>query len=534
MSLGQPRQLVNQSDASVIESSRIPRSTFIGSWTHKTTFDQGVLVPILCEEVMPGDHLKYNMQAFVRMATPLFPVMDNLRIDTHWFFVPNRLVWDNWERFCGAQTNPGDSVAFTIPQIVSPAGGFAAHSIYDQLGIPVVGQITAGQTISVNALPFRAYALIYNEWFRDQNLINSIVVATGNGPDLSTAYALRLRAKAHDYFTSCLPWPQKFTSPSVPLTGQAPVTGIGSTSTSYTPASPTITETVGTPAAYPFYQYTTTASLIAVRGNQAAGGRPQIFADLSQATATFTINTLREAWLVQSLYERDARGGTRYVESVKTQFGVQISDYRIQRPEYIGGGSTPLTLTPVAQTGTGGGGLGAVGAAGTASGAHQASYAAEEHGHILAILSVRSELSYQQGLHRMWTRQTRLDYPWPILSELGEQSVLRQELYCTGVDSEDTTIFGYNERYQEWRTRTSSVAGMFRSTTASTIDQWHLAGRFLSAPVLGQTFIEDTAPMSRVLAASSTNMQFLADILFERTATRPLPKYGTPASIGRF
>lgn len=532
--LNQPRKLVDQAEASVIESANIPRSTFVGSYTHKTTFDQGKLIPVLVEEVLPGDMFKYNVSAYVRMATPLFPMMDNLRLDTHFFFVPNRLVWDNWEKFCGAQTNPGDSIAFTVPQIVSPAGGFGVGEIYDQMGVPVAGQIAGGNTISINALPLRAYALIYNEWFRDQNLVNSITISTGNGPDTESTYRLRMRAKAHDYFTTCLPWPQKFTAPSVPLTGQAPITGLGVTTGGITfpTASNAYWETnASTNVTYPF---STAASNLFVRGTASGAARPQIFADLSLATNTFTINALREAWLVQSLYERDARGGTRYVELLKNQFGVTGSDARLQRPEYIGGGSSPVVITPVANTSNTG--LGSIGGAGTSVGEHRASYAADEHGYIIGIASVRSELSYQQGLRRMWTRQTRLDFAWPILSELGEQAVLRKEIYCTGNTTDDNTIFGYQERYQEYRTRPSSVSGLFRSTSTGTIDGWHIAQRFTSAPVLGQTFIEDTAPMSRVLAggAAENNKQFLADFLFERSATRPLPKYGTPAAIGRF
>lgn len=530
------RTLVSQADSAMIQRPDIPRSKFSGSWTHKKTFDAGFIVPFMLDEVLPGDMLKYDVTAYVRMATPLFPMFDSQRIDTFFFFVPNRIVWDNFVRMMGEQATPASSINFTTPQITSPAGGFAQGGLYDHFGLPLTGQILAGQTISVNALPFRAYNLIYNEWFRDQNLINSVTVATGDGPDGVANYNMLRRAKSQDYFTSALPWPQKFTAPSIPLSGTAPIAGIGRVGTGYTAGPLAVSETAG-PNSYAAYQYTSAANIFAIRGASTVGGNPDIVADLSLATATFTINALRQAFLVQQLLERDARGGTRYTELVKSHFGVTSPDARLQRPEYIGGGSTPLNLTPVAQTApTAGVPVGALGAAGTSVGQHTANYAATEHGFILGLINVRSELSYQQGLHKMWTRQTRYDYYWPTLAGLGEQAVLRQELYCTGTDADDNTVFGYQERWQEYRTRYSEITGQFRSTNTSPIDGWHLAQRFTSAPVLGQTFIEDNPPMSRVLAAggAAVAQQYLADILIRREATRPIPMFGTPVTLGRF
>lgn len=526
------RQLVSQADQSMIERPDIPRSKFSGTWNRLTTFDAGYLVPFLVDEILPGDHMKYNVQAFIRMATMLFPQYSNQRVDTFFFFVPNRLVWASWREFMGQQANPSSSIAFTIPQCVSPAGGFAANGIFDHMGLPVAGQITAGQTISVNALPLRCYNRIYNEWFRDENLVNSRPQVTGNGPDLSTDFTLVRRAKSHDYFTSALPWPQKFTAPAA-LGTAAPVTGLGidvATAANVAGAALVGTPSDGQPGGLFTPAFMTGTPLLATA--TAAGVSPlSVVADLSG----ISVNVLRQSFMVQALLERDARGGTRYTEIVKSHFGVTSPDARLQRPEYIGGGSTPLNVTPIAQTATGGAGVGALAAAGTAAGAHSASYAATEHGYILGLINVRTELSYSQGLHKMWTRSTRFDFYFPALAQLGEQAVLRQEIYCTGVDADDAVVFGYQERWQEYRQRMSEVTGMFRPTTAASIDQWHLSQEFTAAPVLGQTFIEEDPPMARILAAgASTNQQFLADIMIHREAVRPLPAFGTPALLGRF
>lgn len=544
------RQLVAQQDAAINEPPRVPRSRFLCAWTRKAAYNAGYLYPFLVDEILPGDHMKYDVTAYVRMATPLFPLFDNQRIDTFFFFVPNRLVWENWQKFMGEQAQPNDSIDYTIPVVDSHLGGFDLAQLGDHMGLPTQGQIDPAERIHVNALPFRAYYLIFNEWFRDENIVAALPVAVDNGPDGEDEYYVQQRAKFHDYFTSALPWPQKFTAPTIPLLGSAPITGIGAESTgggggAGIAAWETSSAITGNPVAYDppgqskNFDPATTATKMWVRMQQpvpAGPYYPAIYADLTQATGV-NINQLREAFLVQQLLERDARGGTRYIELIKSHFGVTSPDFRLQRPEYIGGGQTPLQITPIAQTApTTGVPLGALGAAGTAAGSHHASYAATEHGHIIGLINVRTELAYQQGIPRMWSRQTRYDFYFPSTAQLGEQAILQQEIFATGVAAEDELVFGYQERWQELRTRYSEVVGIMRSNAAATIDQWHLSQNFATAPTLNKTFIDDTPPMARVLAAGeeADGQQYLADILIRRTAIRPIPTFGTPATLGRF
>jgi hypothetical protein len=521
------RRLVSQDDAAIIERANVPRSKFSGSWTRKTTFDAGYIVPFLLDEILPGDHMRYNVTAYIRMATPLFPLFDNQRIDTFFFFVPARILWDNWVYFMGEQAQPNASIAYTIPQIITDNGGHIPGSIYDHFALPVNTTVDSAQPYTHSALPLRAYNRIYNEWFRDQNISAGIANLTDDGPDGVTSYALRKRAKSHDYFTSALPWPQKFTAPTLPLGGRVELradVGLANPLGAYS----TITAD---------YEYlnASTAQLEFVNGPPTIAER--LYVDLATATGV-SINTFRQAFLVQQLLERDARGGTRYVEILKSHFGVTSPDFRLQRPEYIGGGQTPLQLTPVAQTApTAGAPVGALGAAGTSVGQHTASYASTEHGYIIGLINVRTELSYQQGLHRMWTRNTRYDFYWPSLAGLGEQSILRKELYCRGnVSGEDETVFGYQEAWHTYRTRYSEVTGIMRSGGTPTLDPWHLAQFFTTAPLLNETFIHDTPPMARVLAAGelAEDQQYLADILINREAVRAIPAFGTPANLGRF
>lgn len=499
----------------------IPRSQFNRSCGLKTAFDAGYLVPIFIDEALPGDTLHLRMAAFGRIATLLFPIIDNIFLDFFFFAVPNRLIWDNWQKFCGEQTDPGDSIAFSVPQMTETV---VEETLSDYMGIPI------GNSLTFNSLHHRAYNLIWNEWFRDENLQDSVVVDTDNGPDTFSDYVLLRRGKRHDYLTSCLPWTQKGTAVSLPLGTEAPVIPDGTEIPKFLtgPAQATSTQ----------LQEQATNNLVQVASSGGASSYdlywddPELVADLGSATSA-TINQLREAFQVQRMLEKDARAGTRYTEVIKSHFGVNSPDMRLQRPEFLGGGSTRININPVAQSAIGVGNQASLTAFGIATSVGQGfTKSFTEHCVIIGLANVRADITYQQGLDRMFSRQTRYDYYWPSLAHLGEQAVLNQEIYADG-SANDTDVWGYQERYAEYRYKPSRVTGVMRSDHSSPLDAWHLGLDFGALPTLNDVFIQDEPPFARI-EATPAEADILADFYFDYKCARPMPTFSVPGLIDHF
>lgn len=528
----------------------IQRSTFNRSSGHKTTFDSGYLIPIFVDEALPGDTFNLHATVFARLATPIVPIMDNMYLDTFYFSVPNRLLWDHWENFMGDQATPMTPTEYLIPQVESPVTtGFVEGTIADYFGLKLD---TAN--LSVSALPFRAYNLIYNEWFRAKDFIEPVDVPRGDGPDDMDTYGLYRRGKRHDYFTSALPWPQRGPAVQLPLGLSAPVVGDGNAlhfndggqwlNLGHSPAANgNATWFAGTSSLIPIGSTINGANPTAVSkaiGLDDTYGSGMI-ADLSDAIGT-TVNSFREAVQLQKMFERDARGGSRYAEIIRSHFHINSPDQRLQRPEILGMSSQLISINPVQQTSstpsdtgvegtTPQGNLAAYGLVTDSKGGFNHSFV--EHCTIIGLACVRCDLTYQSGHNRMWNRKTRYDYYWPTLAHLGEQEILNKEIFAVG-DSTDDDVWGYQERYAEYRYKPSIITGKMRSSNPASLDVWHLSQDFGQArPQLNQSFIEEDPPIARCVAVD-TEPQFIFDSYFDLKCARPMPVYSIPGLVDHF
>lgn len=538
----------SQHQFSQTPSVNIPRSTFNLSHGHKTTFDADDLVPI-CQpiDIIPGSTFNFKTSFFMRLATPLAPILDNLRFETFAFFVPYRTIWDNHEKFHGAQDNPGDSISFTIPIISgTDATETGLGKTWDMFGLPT---LAIPNNVPVSALPFRAYTKIYNDWFRSATLQDSHYENTGNGPDLlrqasaagGAPSLLFKRGKRFDYFTSALPEPQRGTGVSLPLGTLAPVVGIGRRNDQSWTTTPTVNvyET-GNAATTPYTEYLT-GGVGMIMERTLATDYPAIYADLANATAA-NVNDIRLAFATQHILERDARSGTRYVESLKARWGVTSPDFRLQRAEYLGGGSTMVNVTPVQQQSAqpipaADDKLGNLAAFGTAAGTHAWSKSFVEHGVVIILGNLRGDISYSQGVDRYWSKSTRYDFVYPEMANIGEQAILNSEIWITGTGTPatDDLVFGYTGRYDEHRFLNSKLTNLMRpassggTTTVGTLASWHLSEDFATLPTLGNTFIKSntSVPLDRAVAIPS-EPHMIADFYHEIKAALPLPTYGVP------
>nr|WNN13439.1 MAG: major capsid protein [Microviridae sp.] len=553
---------VNQSHFAMIPQANIRRSVFDRSHVYKTTFNEGQLIPYFVDEVIPGDTYTLNPVEFCRLATPVVPFMDNIYIESFFFFVPSRLVYDKWVNLCGEQENPEDSTDYLVPTV--SLSGDMTNKIPDYMGIACASG--SFNNISVNCLPFRAYWLIWNEWFRDENLQKSVKISKGETNTVfepmgqSTAnpnYGLPSgvsnwfdpapRGKRYDYFCGALPWPQKGEAVDLPLGVTASITGVNAlgapnqhiavydqpfnaSSHDYTEDDYNFWPAFKTRSNQPPLLYNVTLSQIPYMPSDSSPWQ----ANLSNATA-ISINSLRQAFMLQRYYEIDARGGTRYTEKLQAHFGVTNPDARLQRPEFLGSHSSMMNINPVTQTSstdstTPQGNLAAFGL--NAQRYHAFTKSFSEFGYIIGLINVRADLTYQQGVNKMWLRSDVLDFYWPSFAHLGEQTIQNIEIYCQGND-DDKKVFGYQERYAEYRYKPSLITGQFRSTYKQSLDIWHLSQKFASLPTLSDEFIQDHPPISRVVAVPSYP-HFLLDVKFNLKCIRPMPMFGIPGMMGHF
>lgn len=533
----------------------ISRSKFVRPSSVKTSFNCGELIPFYIDEVLPGDTFSIDDSKVVRMSTLLTPIMDNLYLDTYYFFVPNRLCWEHWRQFNGENTESAwyPSVDYSIPQITSPKGGWSVGTLADYFGIPI-----GVDNISVSSLPFRAYALICNDWFRDENLTDPLFVdlsdATIAGSNGNTdndivkgGHPFKV-AKYHDYFTSCLPSPQKGPDVLLPLGDTAPVYSFNDKFTEFSKVpknvsgyavSPHVVSSVdGSSFNNTSYLAQSSSQFLKSDTTLSPSGSgvyfDNLFTDLSVATGS-SINQLRLAFQIQKLYERDARGGTRYTEILRSHFGVTSPDARLQRPEYLGGSRKPINITQVVQNSatipdSPQGNTAAYSATIDSENAFTKSFV--EHGYVIGLLCVRYDHTYQQGIERFWSRKGRFDFYWPVFANIGEQAVLNKEIYATGSEKDDE-VFGYQEAWADYRYKPSRTSGYMRSTALTSLDVWHLGDHYASQPFLSDGWIrEDGSIVDRVLAVSSdVTHQFFADIYVKNTSVRPMPVYSIPGLI---
>lgn len=550
-----------ESHFSLVPHVDISRSRFDRSASLKTSFNAGDVVPFFLDEVLPGDTFSVDTSKVVRMQTLLTPMMDNVYLDTYYFFVPNRLVWDHWKEFCGENTESAwiPQTEYTMPQITSPANtGWNVGTLADYFGIP-----TGVAGLSVSALPFRAYALIMNEWFRDQNLQDPLVVPTDDSTvagvntgttvtDVAKGGKPFVASKYHDYFTSALPSPQKGPDVTIPVAQAANYPVI--------PQSQNVS----------FSSFSSPLVWFNSDGNIVAGGNADyrvspigisqsktgyvdsyigstsddhsvvfpanLWAVADGNAASATINQLRLAFQIQKFYEQQARGGSRYTEVVRSFFGVTSPDARLQRPEYLGGNRVPINVNQIVQqSGTESSGTPqgtVVGQSLTTDKHSDFTKSFTEHGFIIGVMVARYDHTYQQGLNRLWSRKDKFDYYWPVFANIGEQAIKNKEIFAQGNDK-DNEVFGYQEAWAEYRYKPNMVTGEMRSAYAQSLDVWHLADDYKQLPTLSDAWIkEDKSNIDRVLAVSSSvSNQFFADIYVKNYCTRPMPMYSVPGLI---
>lgn len=547
MNAGNPRNY----DFSKVPQVECPRTRMFRPGSVKTTMNCNFLYPLYLDEVLPGDTHRLEVATFARMTTAICPFMDNLYLDWQFFFVPNRLVWDHWQEFCGERHSPNDTTEYTVPYVTCPDSGFSRMGLFDHMGIPPAIHYEDGE---INALPFRAYNLIWNEWYKDQNVQSDMTVNTGDGPDSPTLYGIRYRGKRKDYFTSCLPAPQNGPAVSIPLTEPSiiPVRGNG-LATGFTTTNPASTSNI-----FGLFQtaneltlkataYGSTVGTSNTSGAASLSKTVGVTTDASKSgleavfdnPASVSINALRQAFQLQKFAERLARGGTRYIEILRSMFGVVSPDARLQRPELLTSFTIPLNLYQNQQTSASESGStpqGNITANGTFTGLNFAfNRSFVEHGYIIGLASIRSDQTYQQGIHRMFSRRTKYDFYWPTFAHLGEQAVLNKEIFAQGT-SADNDVFGYQERWSEYKYGQNRISGVLRSSHPQSLDCYHLAQDFSTLPTLNNTFIHEGVPINRVLAVSSSDTApaFIVDASFRLISARPLPLYDIPGLVDHF